>query len=69
MKQDFDRGFGIGGLRRHEEDHVPTAAEIARGEELKRQARYCRRCGCSDIFDGAMFTTDPASGICDDCYY
>jgi hypothetical protein len=27
----------------------------------------CRRCGQSE-FSGAMFTTDPGSGFCDDCY-
>ena len=27
----------------------------------------CRRCGQSE-FSGAMFTTDPSSGFCDDCF-
>lgn len=32
------------------------------------RATTCRRCDKSDLFDGAMFTTDSASGLCDDCY-
>lgn len=67
---DFDRtGAGIGGIGRLEEKPiVPTEAALERYERLEAQATYCRRCGQSDAFDGAMFTTDPASGLCDDCF-
>jgi len=62
-------GLGIGGLAHYEEPpFVPSAAAIERVEEMERRARYCRKCGQSDVFDGAMFTTDAGSGICDDCY-
>ena len=67
---DFDRtGAGIGGINRLQEDLIiPTKAAFERYERLEARATYCRRCGKSDVFDGAMFTTDPASGLCDDCY-
>ena len=65
---DFDRGFGIGGLGRHvEPTTVPTVAQMARLEKMEARARYCRRCGQSDVFDGAMFTTG-GGDICDDCF-
>lgn len=60
---DFDTGLGIGGLARHEEPPpTPTAREI-RGE-AQSTLRRCGRCGQT----GAMFTTDPARGVCDDCF-
>lgn len=66
---DFDKGFGIGGLGRHVEAPViPTIAQMKRLERLEAQAHSCRRCGESDVFDGAMFTTAPSSGLCDDCF-
>lgn len=67
---DFSRtGLGIGGLGYHvEEPTIPTVKQIERLEQMERKARRCRRCGCTDVFDGAMFTTDPSSGLCDDCY-
>jgi len=66
---DFDRtGLGIGNLGRYvEEPAVPTIQQIERLEKLEAQAQYCKRCGCSDVFDGAMFTTIAGSGLCDDC--
>ena len=65
---DFDRGFGIGGLGQHEEKPIaPTAEQIERVVRQERHARRCRSCGCSTL-DGAMFTTDASSGLCDDCY-
>jgi hypothetical protein len=64
---DFDQGFGIGGLSRHEEKPVvPSEKALERYERLQREARYCRLCGQSDVFDGAMFTT-LGGDICDDC--
>lgn len=66
---DFDRGFGIGGLGRYVEDPIiPSLAAMERAERMEAQARYCSRCGESDLFDGVMFSTDPGSGLCDDCY-
>jgi len=67
---DFDRtGLGIGGLGRHvEEPAVPTVQQMERLEQMEQSAQYCKRCRHSDVFDGAMFTTDPGSGLCDDCY-
>lgn len=32
-----------------------------------RRGQVCQYCGGSE-FSGAMFTTDPSSGYCDDCY-
>ena len=66
---DFDRGgFGIGGLGRYEEPpFIPTKAQMDKLECMEARATYCRRCGESDVFDGAMFTTLASSGLCDDC--
>lgn len=66
---DFDRGFGIGGLGRYEETpFIPTIRQIEQLEHLEATDTVCRRCGGSENFDGAMFTTDRSSGYCDDCY-
>lgn len=62
--------IGIGGIGIYEENEmpqIPTVAQIERMERLERQATYCQRCGESDVFDGAMFTTLGSSGLCDDC--
>ena len=68
VAQDFDRGFGIGGLGHYEEPPViPTVAQIERLERLEARSTVCRRCGQSDAFDGAMFTTG-GGDVCDDCY-
>jgi len=65
---DFDGGFGIGGLGRHDEPgRIPTIAQIERMERIEREMIVCRRCGASDIIDGAMFTTG-GGNICDDCF-
>lgn len=65
---DFDQGFGISGLGRHEETPIiPTVEVIERLEKLEAEATYCRVCGCSDLFDGAMFTTGDGD-VCDDCF-
>lgn len=64
---DFDGGFGIGGLGRHEEKPIiPSVKVLERYERKAAQARTCRRCGQTDVFDGAMFTT-LGGNICDDC--
>ena len=68
MNQDFDSGLGIGGLGRNQEAPiVPTVEQIERVEQLEASATYCRTCGQSDVFDGAMFTTGGGS-VCDDCF-
>ena len=65
---DFDGGFGIGGLGNYQEPPtIPTIAQMARLEEMEARARYCQKCGESDVFDGAMFTTG-GGDVCDDCF-
>lgn len=65
---DFDRGFGIGGLGRHvEEPFIPSVAQMAKLERMEARATHCRRCGESDVVDGAMFTTG-GGNVCDDCF-
>ncbi len=62
--------FGIGGVgiaQANEMPVIPTLAQVERVQRLERNARHCQRCGASDLIDGAMFSTDPASGLCDDC--
>lgn len=62
--------MGIGGIGIYTENEmpqIPTVAQMERLEKLEQRATYCRRCGASDVFDGAMFTTLGGSGICDDC--
>lgn len=46
---------------------TPTAEQIGRLRRREAKALRCRRCRQSEL-DGAMFTTDPAARICDDCY-
>ena len=61
-------GLGIGGLGTHQEmPIIPTVAAIERVERLEAEMIVCRRCGASDVFDGAMFT-DGGGDICDDCF-
>ena len=63
--------MGIGGIGTYAENEmpvIPSVAAIECMERMEARARYCRRCGQSDVFDGAMFTTDRGSGLCDDCY-
>jgi len=67
--RDFSHsGLGIGGLGRHiETPIVPSIEAIKRVEQMEREMIVCRRCGQSDLFDGAMFTTS-GTNICDDCF-
>jgi len=59
-------GLGIGSLGSHiERPATPTAAQI-RHEAIRTIVR-CKRCR-KTYYDGAMFTTDFGSGLCDDCY-
>lgn len=70
VPMDFDQGFGIGGLGRFVEDPIiPTIAQMKKLEQLEAQATYCRMCGESDVFDGAMFGNNgKSSRLCNDCY-
>lgn len=68
VSHDYDKGLGIRGLDRYTEPvPTPTGEQIDRQIQRQAQARRCRSCGCSEL-EGAMFTTDPSSGLCDDCY-
>lgn len=62
--------FSVGGIHiaiENETPIIPTMAAIERVEQMERKMVVCRRCGCSDLFDGAMFTTG-GGDICDDCF-
>ena len=67
---DFSRsGLGIGGLGSYQEPpFIPTVAQMERMDQMEASATTCRKCGESDVMDGAMFSTDRSSGLCDDCY-
>ena len=69
VSYDFsESGLGIGGLGAYDEKPIiPTVAAIQRVERLEAEMIVCRRCGASDVFDGAMFT-DGGGDICDDCF-
>jgi len=69
VSYDFsESGLGIGGLATYQETPmIPTVAAIERVERLEAEMIVCRRCGASDVFDGAMFT-DGGGDICDDCF-
>ena len=47
--------------------YAPKPAPRKRQTFAPTSTQRCRRCGQSE-FSGAMFTTDPSSGFCDDCY-
>lgn len=49
-------------------DPLPPTSMKKDSSVVAVRATTCRRCSKSDLFDGAMFTTDPSSGLCDDCY-
>jgi len=62
--------FGIGGIGVFSENEmpiIPSVAAIERMEKLEKTDVICRRCGASQNFDGAMFTTS-GTNICDDCF-
>ena len=61
-------GLGIGGLGSYEEQAtVPTASQLRRMEQ-EDNAQRCKGCGGTEYTTGAMFTTAPSSGYCDDCF-
>lgn len=59
---------GIGVFTENEMPTIPSSAALARMKRLQETDIICRRCGASKNLDGAMFTTDASSGLCDDCY-
>jgi len=64
---DFDKGFGIGGLGRFEETpYIPTVEQMEREDARVAKLQRCRKCG--QLEGDVMFSTDPDSGLCDDCY-
>ena len=65
---DTDSGLGIGGINNDQSmPIIPNVRVSARIQKLHDTDTVCRRCGASENFDGAMFTTIAGSGICDDC--
>lgn len=70
QEQESSAILGIGGIGIYADNEmpiVPSERAIARLERMEKRATYCRRCGQSDVFDGAMFTTLGGTNICDDC--
>lgn len=68
---DYHGIMGLGGIGAYTENEIPiipNEAALERIERMERTDIVCRRCGASQNFDGAMFTADRNSGICDDCY-
>ena len=62
--------MGIGGIGIYTENEmplIPSESAWAHYEKQAARARTCRRCGQTDVFDGAMFTTG-GGDICDDCF-
>ena len=66
---DTDSGLGIGGINNDQSRRtIPSAEAIERMQRMKNTDTVCRRCGASQNFDGAMFSTiGQSSRICDDC--
>jgi len=65
---DTDSGLGIGGISRYVEPIVvPSLQAAERYIQRTKRARRCRRCHQTDL-DGAIFSTAPDSGLCDDCF-
>lgn len=70
VEDEYCGAMGIGGVGVYADNEMPTVPSIAaieRVSRMEREATYCRRCGQSDAFDGAMFTTGGCD-ICDDCF-
>jgi hypothetical protein len=62
--------FGIGGIgiaTENETPIIPSARAVERVQRMHDTDVVCRRCGASQNFDGAMFTTG-GGDICDDCF-
>lgn len=65
---DTDSGLGIGGINRDQSMPViPSIAALERIEKMTKTDIVCKKCGASQNFGGAMFTTLRGSRICDDC--
>ena len=68
QSMDIDSGLGIGGINNDQSmPFIPSARAIERVQKMHDTDTICKRCGASENFDGAMFTTLGGSGICDDC--
>lgn len=65
---DVDSGLGIGGINNDQSmPTIPSVRAIERVQKMHDTDTICRKCGASENFDGAMFTTLGGSNICDDC--
>lgn len=65
---DIDSGLGIGGVNNDQQmPAIPTVQAIKRVQQMYDTDIVCRRCGASQNFDGAVFSTLAGSNICDDC--
>jgi len=61
-------GLGIGGINNDQTmPFVPSVAAIKRVQRMRDNDVVCLRCGASQNFDGAMFTTG-GGDVCDDCF-
>ena len=61
-------GLGIGGINNDQSlPEIPSIAAMDRVQRMMDTDIICRRCGASQNFDGAMFTTG-GGDICDDCF-
>jgi hypothetical protein len=68
QSMDIDSGLGIGGINNDQSMPViPSLRAIERVQKMHDTDTICKRCGQSENFDGAMFTTLGGSNICDDC--
>lgn len=65
---DTDSGLGIGGINNDQSlPVIPSERAIAYTQRLMETDVVCKRCGASQNFDGARFTTS-GTNICDDCF-
>jgi hypothetical protein len=61
-------GLGISGINNDQSmPSIPSVRAIERVQKMHDTDTICKKCGASENFDGAMFTTLGDSGICDDC--
>src|SRR3990167_8165932 len=65
---EISSGLGIGGINNDQSmPIIPSARAIERVQKMHDTDTICRKCGASENFDGAMFSTLGGSNICDDC--
>lgn len=66
---DTDSGLGIGGINNDQSaPFVPSIKAAQKMDATNKRTRKCCRCGQTDTYHGAMFTTLSGGNICDDCY-